>query len=30
VDDDHYGGGDYDDAAYVSDYDKSKWLNINK
>jgi hypothetical protein len=30
VDDDHYGGGDYDDAAYVSDHDKSKWLNISK
>jgi len=28
VDDDHYGVGDYDDATYDSDHDKSKWLDI--
>jgi hypothetical protein len=28
VDDDHYGGGDYDDATYVSDHDKSKLLKF--
>ena len=29
MDDDLYGGGDYDDAAYDSDHDKSKWLDIS-